>query len=377
MNFMLALAVGFTVALATMRVFGPNMVVFWREAAPGVGMGIPKGAYFVAKTIVELPRLALLVLALLSTFYPMASPRCPFALYFAIFYGAAVAVSGWATLLSIAQDPKSAQLSAVVVVVVFAMFCGVAPRLPQLAQMGGYAVAMARLSFGRWFIECLYVEETVRMSDAWRMPPTFYDSPSKESVLLGLQSMGYVERSTLYNVLIMIIMGIVLRLVAFIALCHCNRDKMGLRSLSDLGRSVFHGTIAAAARCCSSLIQHSGRLCSRNASPLHSRVSSSVLSASSPLSPSSSSSSSYSTALSPASETPDAPRGSSRFISMAMLGWLGLSIIDDDEEYYSEDYCESPSGVLQPNSSEHGVSGTEIELPQFPLPTTAAGSSLP
>ena len=141
---MLALAVGFTVALASMRVFGPHMVIFWREAAPGVGMGMPKAPYFLAKCAVELPRLALLCLALLSTFYPMASPRCPFFVYFAIFFGAAFAVSGWALLLSIAQDPKSAQLSAVVVVVVFAMFCGVAPRLPELARMGATAMTFAR-----------------------------------------------------------------------------------------------------------------------------------------------------------------------------------------------------------------------------------------
>ena len=49
-------------------------------------------------------------------------------------------------------------------------------------------------------MECLYVEETVRMSDAWRMPPPFYNSPSKESVLLGLESMAYVEGSTTSNV---------------------------------------------------------------------------------------------------------------------------------------------------------------------------------
>ena len=72
------------------------------------------------------------------------------------------------------------------------------------------------------------------MSDAWRMPPPFYDSPSKESVLLGLMSMDYVEGSTTSNVLILLVMGVVLRLLAFGALCHVNRDKMGLRPLSDL-----------------------------------------------------------------------------------------------------------------------------------------------
>ena len=37
--------------------------IFWREAAPGVGMGIPKASYFIAKCVVEVPRLALLCLA--------------------------------------------------------------------------------------------------------------------------------------------------------------------------------------------------------------------------------------------------------------------------------------------------------------------------
>lgn len=70
MTFMVALAVGFTVSLASSRVFGPNMVVYWREAAKGVGMGLSPSAYFAAKCVVELPRIGLLSLALLATFYP-------------------------------------------------------------------------------------------------------------------------------------------------------------------------------------------------------------------------------------------------------------------------------------------------------------------
>jgi hypothetical protein len=58
--------------------------------------------------------MALLVLALEAAFYPLASPRCPFPLHFAINLAAAWAVTGMAFLLSVAQDPKSAQLSVVV-----------------------------------------------------------------------------------------------------------------------------------------------------------------------------------------------------------------------------------------------------------------------
>ena len=53
---------------------------------------------------------------------------------------------------------------------------------------------------------------------------------SRESALTGLQSFSYVEDSTELNVMILILMGTFTRLVAFLALCYCNRDKMGLHT---------------------------------------------------------------------------------------------------------------------------------------------------
>ena len=53
---------------------------------------------------------------------------------------------------------------------------------------------------------------------------------SRESALTGLQSFSYVEDSTELNVMILILMGIFTRLAAFLALCYCNRDKMGLHT---------------------------------------------------------------------------------------------------------------------------------------------------
>ena len=185
MIFLLALAIGFNFALGTMRVFGAGMLVFWREAAPGVGMGLSKPAFFVAKCIVEVPRLAVLVYALLATFYPIANPRTPFVIYFGMVYSAAWAISGFAIILSIAQDPKSAQLSAVTVCVVFCMFSGISPKLSDIVKMGQPVQTITWLSFSRWLAEALYCEETKRMDDAWRMPPSFYKTPSRESALQG------------------------------------------------------------------------------------------------------------------------------------------------------------------------------------------------
>ena len=167
-------------------------------------MGLSKPAFFLAKNIVELPRLAVLVLMLLATFYPMANPRCPFDVYFIMSFSAAFAISGWAYILSIAQDPKTAQLSMVVIMVVFTMFCGVIPRLSAIDKMGPGAQVVAWLSFARWYVECLYIEETRRMSDAWRMPPPFYRRPASESALMGLAAFDYTENSTYCNCMILV-----------------------------------------------------------------------------------------------------------------------------------------------------------------------------
>ena len=112
--------------------------------------------------------------------------------------------------------------------VFMSMFCGVAPRLPQLEAMGSFASLAAWLSVNRWLIESLYVEETVRLSGAWRMPPSFYDNPSRSSALLGLEAMGYVEPSTPLNVAFLFLAGLAFRALAYACLCGANRDKMGL-----------------------------------------------------------------------------------------------------------------------------------------------------
>jgi len=70
--FMLNLGVGLTASLASLRVFGSDRAVFWREAAPGSGMELDRFAYFLAKNAVEVPRLAVFATLTLATF---ARPR--------------------------------------------------------------------------------------------------------------------------------------------------------------------------------------------------------------------------------------------------------------------------------------------------------------
>ena len=71
----MSLALGLTVSIASLRVFGNERVVFWRESAPGSGMKLSKLAYFTAKNVVELPRILVLSFFFVMSFYPIVTPN--------------------------------------------------------------------------------------------------------------------------------------------------------------------------------------------------------------------------------------------------------------------------------------------------------------
>ncbi|KAH8048551.1 ATPase [Aureococcus anophagefferens] len=182
--FMLNLGVGLTASLASLRVFGSDRAVFWREAAPGSGMELDRFAYFLAKNAVEVPRLAVFATLTLATFARYAHIEVVLKIWFPHRF----AVSGFACALSIAQDPMASQLSMVMLVLVFVLFCGISPKLSQIDNMGpaaqrapARAVSRSRglapgprryasaLSYGRWYVEGLYTSQTRQLSDAWKM----------------------------------------------------------------------------------------------------------------------------------------------------------------------------------------------------------------
>ena len=72
-SFMYTLGLGLTSCLASLRTFGAERVVHWREAARGAGMGLDSTAYFLAKNLVDVPRVFLLTTCLAVSFYPQVS----------------------------------------------------------------------------------------------------------------------------------------------------------------------------------------------------------------------------------------------------------------------------------------------------------------
>ena len=83
-------------AVTSLRVFGGERLVHWREAAPGSGMALSASAYFFGKDLVQLPRLAILTLSFTVPFYTLATPDPTLPFVFLCFYLLSYAVSGYA-----------------------------------------------------------------------------------------------------------------------------------------------------------------------------------------------------------------------------------------------------------------------------------------
>lgn len=167
---MFSLGLTMTVGLASLRVFGNERVVFWREAAPGAGMGLSPLPYFLGKTAVELPRLALLTVCLSAFFYPFVQTMCDYSDFYWYSLMTAWNISGWATMLSIKYDDKTAQLVLVIFCLISLLYAGVQTRL---GQMSGPELAVSWLSPNRWMVEDLFVCHAHGLSPVYRLAPTW------------------------------------------------------------------------------------------------------------------------------------------------------------------------------------------------------------
>ena len=148
----------------------------------------------------------------------------------------------------------ASQLSMVMLVLVFVLFCGISPKLDQIDAMGPVAQAAAALSYGRWYVESLYTSQTRQLSDAWKMPWAWYSKPNQDCAVAGLFSLSYSE---LYktdnghlrtinnlNVPILFAIGVLLRVLAYVLLLLCHRDKMGKQTVLQLSAQFLLNPIS-------------------------------------------------------------------------------------------------------------------------------------
>jgi len=232
-NFMVSIALGMTMTLAAVPTLSKDRAVFLRECRAAGGGGLSPAAAFLGKALADVPRLSLLAAAFVLAFYPLARPRAGLGIYVMLAVCDALAASGFGYCAAAVLEPASAQLGALCIALLFAMFSGVHPTVTQMP------VALKIIHYAspdRYFVEQLFVEEVVSMSEAFRLPPTFYSS-SDSSALAQMLAYGYLtEDPSIYwhksqlrtlNAATLLAVALVSRALAFGLLIRANAEALG------------------------------------------------------------------------------------------------------------------------------------------------------
>jgi len=255
-NFMVSIGLGFTLTLAGTPTFTTNRDVVLRECCSAAGGGLSVSAYFMANFITDAIRFAALSTVFVLGFYPLAHPRASLGFYVLAALADGFAASGFGYIAGCLFDESGSLLAALCLALIFALFSGVHPtinQMPTAMRVVNY------ISHDRYFVEVLFVEEVIQMSEAFRMPPSFYSS-SSDSVLAQLLAYGYfVSDFSIYwnnhflrwlDLATLVSIGLAARVAAYLIYINLNAAALGRESISttlrnccvDLYHRLFRST---------------------------------------------------------------------------------------------------------------------------------------
>lgn len=215
---MTCMAIGLTACASSIKTFGREHVVYWREAA---ALPQPKHtlAYFLGKDLAQLPQMLIGPFLYAVMFKAISAARGSFKGLYVVLFGITFAAYAVGYLVSVAVPPSMAQLVGVVVVFSLAMFDGAQPTIPMLA---------ASVWPLNWHIEHISF-----LTPALR---AFYSNEASEWIELtnvaGVDfkkfisdTFGYTLDTFEIDVGTLFVWGIGIRLIAFILMHFSNRSK--------------------------------------------------------------------------------------------------------------------------------------------------------
>lgn len=149
------MAIGVAGAPAAVRIFGEEREVFLRENAAHHSAG----AYFLAKNLAVLWRMALAALHFSAFFTFLARPTSAFATMFGLSIGTLFGVVGLAEIVSMVVARANAALLGTILALIVACLCGFGPSLKQ-GREWGFLIIAQDVSYSRWAVELWLNSET-------------------------------------------------------------------------------------------------------------------------------------------------------------------------------------------------------------------------
>jgi len=208
MTMLTVVMMGMIAANVSLRIFGNDRVVFWRESSAGIVIF----AYYLAKIITNAFELFVYPLIFTTMIYNFIVPLARFQEYYLIYMLVFFVNSGMGMLISSIMAPKNALLAAVLFPLVLGgFFSGVFPALNTVSP---FLQHLSYASFSRWGIEAITIKEAAAF-------PAYIPT---ETVLF---SNGYENTLDEYHrdIRWLIILGFGFRILALIALHTVNRAK--------------------------------------------------------------------------------------------------------------------------------------------------------
>ena len=225
-----SMTIGMTTMLSTVRLLGNERTVYHRE----VDMGMDPFAYFLGKNVAFSYMHLLTPLAFLATFYALVTPRAPFVELYFILYAATLATSGIAQAVSVVFNERNMQLAGVVIILLLNMVGGTNPTICDLNDMSVIAV-LTNSSYARFLIDALVVAEL----KYWPPVYKYIVADLKKHYCYDKYGMGW-------NITALIVIGIVTRLIAFMALITIVPNRMqSLRNVVRLSAVLGVGILIA------------------------------------------------------------------------------------------------------------------------------------
>ena len=260
-----SMAVGFTTIQSSLRLFGNERVVFWREASSGAS----RMAYFVGKNLADIPRLLLVPAMYLSLFLGISgvhenNSRRYLALLLAVW-----ATSGLGYVASVLFSKQNAQLGGVSITLICCLLSGFFPTVPESSPFMQTVIACSyarQLNMALWLVDHdtyqdeggFFARSRGLTAGNWALEPGHLcrDSNDKTQIVIqpcfstldfagtpfgseeqcGLQGKHECEAkgfrwqdaggSTLYEIgIALTLIGAAARVIAFALLRYTHRDK--------------------------------------------------------------------------------------------------------------------------------------------------------
>jgi len=200
MGMFINMAIGLAAASAGVKVFGEEQIVYWREAACGHN----RLAYYLGKTISQLYRFFFVALHFTAVYHLLATPMIDFSHLYFIVLLCFFAVYGLAAIVSMVVNRENAPLLAVVLSLVAAVFCGYVVNLPMFMKVCSYSF---------WATSALFDQQTIPFRNVMQVDQ------------ISAPIWGYTLDQYGLDVFLILLIGIVYRILAFLLMIFTHRDK--------------------------------------------------------------------------------------------------------------------------------------------------------